>query len=428
VQSSATVADAGLSFNRNPGLAINEGATFSGAVATFTDGNPNALLSDFSATIQWGDGTSSTGSIAVAGGQITVSGTHVYPEDASDTISVSIRDVGGMQASGQIAITITEPPTNATPVFIGGFEFSPLSNTNLITFTHGGGQEPAADFSASIDWGDGTTSTGTLAQVGATYAVLGSHTYTDEGTYSIHVTVTDDSVGTTFQTTATMLEELLPGGTRGTPDQRWLSETYRTLLGRAIDTVGLQNDNAALAQGVSRTQIVLGIEGSTEYLAKFANSLYFSLLGRQIDPAGLSMSLQVLTGNAGLGNGPRVEQLKAIIIGSPEYFAKHGSSDTGFLEAVYNDVLGRNIDPGALTNWSALLASGTPRSTEALLILTSPEAYGVLTESDYRLYLHRDVDPGSLIAWVQALSTQLRDEDLVAALVASDEFFGRTAP
>jgi uncharacterized repeat protein (TIGR01451 family) len=428
VTSSATVADAALSFNRNAGLTVNEGATFSGAVATFTDGTPNAPVSDFSATIQWGDGTSSNGSISVAGGQITVSGSHVYPEDATDTISVSIRDVGGTQASGQVAITIAEPSTNATPVFIGGFEFSPLNNTTLITFTHGGGQEPPAAFTASINWGDGTTAAGTVIQVAAVYAVLGSHTYMDEGTYSIAVTVSEDSGSTTFQTTAMMLEELLPGGSRGTADQRWLGETYRTLLGRPIETVGLQNDTAALAAGVSRTQIVQGIEGSTEYLAKFANSLFFSLLGRQIDPAGLNMSLQVLTGNAGLGNGPHVEQLKAIIIGSPEYFAKHGSSNTSFLEAVYHDVLGRAIDPGGLTNWSALLAAGTSRSSEALLILTSPEAYGVLTESDYRLYLHRDVDPGSLVAWVQALSTGLRDEDLVAGLVASDEFFARTIP
>ena len=41
-----------------------EGAAISGAtVATFTDANPNATAGDFTATINWGDGTSTTGTV-----------------------------------------------------------------------------------------------------------------------------------------------------------------------------------------------------------------------------------------------------------------------------------------------------------------------------------------------------------------------------
>jgi hypothetical protein len=60
-------------------------------------------------------------------------------------------------------------------------------------------------------------------------------------------------------------------------------------------------------------------------------------------------------------------------------------------------------------------------------ILTSAEAYMVLTESDYRTYLHRDADPTGLAGWVNALMHGMRDEDVLASVIASDEFFAQTA-
>ena len=43
----------GLTFTANPGQA------FSGTVATFTDSDTSNVAGDFSATINWGDGTTS---------------------------------------------------------------------------------------------------------------------------------------------------------------------------------------------------------------------------------------------------------------------------------------------------------------------------------------------------------------------------------
>ena len=48
-------------------------------VATFTEANSNAGAGNFTATINWGDGTSSTGTISVdPKGGFDVSGTHTY--------------------------------------------------------------------------------------------------------------------------------------------------------------------------------------------------------------------------------------------------------------------------------------------------------------------------------------------------------------
>src|SRR5947199_165880 len=77
---SATIVDAPLTVSANP-IKVMMGVPFSGQVATFTDANPTAPLTDFTATIDWGDGTTTPGVITQPGGTGTafvVSGTHTY--------------------------------------------------------------------------------------------------------------------------------------------------------------------------------------------------------------------------------------------------------------------------------------------------------------------------------------------------------------
>ena len=53
-------------------------------------------------------------------------------------------------------------------------------------------RDSAADDSATIDWGDGTSTPGTITpDGGGHYTVSGSHTYADEGTPNVTVTVAD---------------------------------------------------------------------------------------------------------------------------------------------------------------------------------------------------------------------------------------------
>jgi hypothetical protein len=57
-------------------VTATEGQSFSGTVATFTDPDTNATASEYSATIDWGDGNTSTGTISGSGGSFSVSGSH----------------------------------------------------------------------------------------------------------------------------------------------------------------------------------------------------------------------------------------------------------------------------------------------------------------------------------------------------------------
>src|SRR5207253_2106543 len=76
-------------------VSVAENATTSAVLATFTDsGYPNNAASDFTATIDWGTGPNTTGTVNVSGSTITVTDTtgHTYADEGSYTITVTLTD------------------------------------------------------------------------------------------------------------------------------------------------------------------------------------------------------------------------------------------------------------------------------------------------------------------------------------------------
>ena len=79
---------------------IPEGKTIDPSpLMEFGDGNPNSTPSDFTATVDWGDGSPQAfGAISQPGGIGTdyfVDGSHAYAEEGSYTVTVQVADDGG---------------------------------------------------------------------------------------------------------------------------------------------------------------------------------------------------------------------------------------------------------------------------------------------------------------------------------------------
>src|SRR5579871_2151752 len=187
VTSTATVADQAVAAN-GVGVNATPNASFTAPVATFTDPGTPEVLGDYSATINWGDNTPATmGTIAINNGTFTVSGTHSYGSTGSFTITTTIHHdtaspttVMSTAMVGNVAVPVVTPAGNQTAAE-GGSK----------TFTIGSFQDAGSGpDSGSINWGDGTTPT-SLGTVTPGTLSNQTHTYAEEGSYTVTITITD---------------------------------------------------------------------------------------------------------------------------------------------------------------------------------------------------------------------------------------------
>ena len=126
-----------------------------------------------------------------------------------------------------------------------------------------------------------------------------------------------------------------------TANQRFLSNVYLDLLNRPIDAASLNTWGAMLDAGVSRTNVVLAIENDPghEFLHVEVNDAFLQYLKRDADVSGTTSFTNFLAG------GGTVEQMDALIVTSPEFLnVQGGGTYQGFLNALYQDALGRAID------------------------------------------------------------------------------------
>ena len=114
------VADAPLT-SSGTSFTTLQGESYTGVVASFTDADPNGTASDYSATIDWGTGQTSTGVITPNGsGGFNVTGTNIYSVSGTDAITVTISDVGGSSTVATSSATVTPTSIGIIHTLAGG--------------------------------------------------------------------------------------------------------------------------------------------------------------------------------------------------------------------------------------------------------------------------------------------------------------------
>jgi uncharacterized delta-60 repeat protein len=203
------------------------------------------------------------------------------------------------------------------------------------------------------------------------------------------------------------------------PDQRFLSQVYLDLLQRPLDPAGLAGWSSAMIGGAARTEVIAEIEASQEYRTLEVQYLYGLLLERPVEPAGLAGWIGFLN------HGGTIEQVEAQILGSNEYFLRAASTNAGYLQRLYADVLHRPIDSAGAQFWSQALASGMTRSQVAADVLGSPEASMDEVQALYLTLLRRAADPTGLATFTMDLQQGMSAEAVIATIVGSDEYVAR---
>src|SRR5262249_12075903 len=145
----------------------------------------------YTATIVWGDGSTGSGTVVSNGmGSYTISGTHTYAEEGpyQSTVIVSESDVNASTITAAGTATVLEGGLTLSTVSFSAAEEILFSGA-VATLTDVGSTDPSASYTATINWGDGSSSTGTVAGSNGTYTISGSHFFGEDGAYSPFVTV-----------------------------------------------------------------------------------------------------------------------------------------------------------------------------------------------------------------------------------------------
>jgi hypothetical protein len=380
--------------------------------STLPEGSPAFTLtltgSNFvpGATVQW-NGTSLT-VVAASATQIqaSVPGTLLGQEG---TALVTVTNPGGGASLVQ-TFSITDATLTANRVNLNVHGAQSFSGT-VATFTDGNGGATASDFSAIIVWDDNSANVGTVSGTGP-FTVSGTHNFATFTTlHTITVTIFDQG-----GKSATVSDSV----TDPTANEAFVMQLYQDLLHRPAQAGGLAYWSGLLDQGASRAQVALDIEQSLEYRQDEVQALYTHYLHRDAGPAGLALFTNFLA------HGGTLEQVAADIVGSAEYYrTRAGGTSTGFLSALFQDALGRNIGPSGALLFGNQLANGASRRDIASAIFGSREYLQDLVQGYFHSILGRSAGPSGLALFTNALASGTGDEAVMADIFGSDEFFAK---
>jgi uncharacterized repeat protein (TIGR01451 family) len=160
------------------------------ATATFS-----ASLGDagapYTCTVEYGDGTGI--SPGIVSGYSCMGAAHTYLDNGHYVVTIWVTDRTGASATSSSIHVVNNEPS------VVGLVTAPINPIQI-----GSAMGASANFvdegildthTATWSWGDGSTSPGTVSEVGGSGSVTGTHTYAEAGVYTVSVTVVDKDGG-----------------------------------------------------------------------------------------------------------------------------------------------------------------------------------------------------------------------------------------
>jgi hypothetical protein len=203
-----------------------------------------------------------------------------------------------------------------------------------------------------------------------------------------------------------------------TPNQKFVNLAYNDLLKRPPSAGELNAASSAIdAASLTRLGFAGQMTSLPEFLGDTVNDYYQQYLGRSADTASLNSFIPAIQ------SGAHFEDVQSNIVGSAEYFARSGSTNSAFLAALYNDLLNRPIDASGTATFLPLLTGGTPRTTVANAILTSLEYRDDLVAGYFTDFLRRTSSSTERSPFVSELGSGGTDQLVIDQIISSQEYF-----
>lgn len=172
---------------------------------------------------------------------------------------------------------------------------------------------------------------------------------------------------------------------------------YADILGRGVDSSGMQTWSTVLVNGAGLPALVGALTSSDEYIRMRVREAYREVLGREPEASGLEHWTRVIK-----ARGATVDDVERRFLSSQEFWVRSGGSDLGYVREMYASVLGREAGESELAYWAGLIPRyGRDAVTDAIWFSTEAAQYraGVY----YSTYLKRTPDAGGLRTWGEVL-------------------------
>lgn len=176
-------------------LRFRQRELFTTTVATFTAPSPDDTPADYTATIDWGDGNTTTGTITEQyNGVFDISGAYGYVHNSGSMIlKITVTDSAGRSIFTYSNMYLDVDPvsiTPGTPTIQNGTVSGNMAN---FIDDFGGSTDPSeyrVYHATLIDWGDGTVTNGLITtNPDGTFSIASTHDYQADGDYQIHILV-----------------------------------------------------------------------------------------------------------------------------------------------------------------------------------------------------------------------------------------------
>jgi hypothetical protein len=200
----------------------------------------------------------------------------------------------------------------------------------------------------------------------------------------------------------------------------FVNSAFQDILGRKPDTGGLNFYVGLLNSGsATREQVATALLTSTEYRINLVNADFKGYLNRPVATPDISYWVGQIQ------QGVPDEQLIVRIGGSLEGYQNNGNGHKQWITRLYNKVLGRDPEASGLQFYLNILTGGyqNQRILTAQSIASSTEARTNRIKDSYTKYLGRPASPGDVNSWLAQFLTGMSNQQFVANLVGSGEYF-----
>lgn len=203
----------------------------------------------------------------------------------------------------------------------------------------------------------------------------------------------------------------------GTPTERYVNQAYRDFLFRFAGSSEIAYWSGQLASGLSRSAFANSLASSDEWVRTVFDRMYRDTLGRDADDGGFRYWKDIYD------RGMLLSEIAALIYSSDEYFRRVGGTDSAYVKALFQAMLGRAASAADVSHWTGQLAQ-FGRIHVASTLYRTQESRLLRVAGLYEQLLGRYPESGGHLYWAE----QLQRVDAVALasfLASSDEYFTR---